>query len=105
MRICFLLRVKKDRMEEYCRRHEQVWPAMLAALRDAGWRNYSLFLGTDGLLVGYLETEDFEHAQAGMQNTQVNRLWQAEMSDFFEGIEGSTPDRQFIQLREVFHLN
>ena len=31
----------------------------------AGWGNYSLFLRDDGLLVGYLETDDFEAAQRG----------------------------------------
>jgi L-rhamnose mutarotase len=32
--------------------HVQVWPEMLEALRQSGWRNYSLFLRPDGLLVG-----------------------------------------------------
>jgi L-rhamnose mutarotase len=63
-RVCFLLQVKPERIAEYKERHRTVWPEMLAALREAGWRNYSLFLGPDGVLVGYLETEDFERARA-----------------------------------------
>jgi L-rhamnose mutarotase len=55
-RVCFLLKVKSDRLEEYKKRHEAVWPEMLQALRETGWHNYSLFLREDGLLVGYLET-------------------------------------------------
>jgi L-rhamnose mutarotase len=51
-RYCFLLRVRPDRMAEYRRRHAAVWPDMLQALADTGWRNYSLFLADDGLLVG-----------------------------------------------------
>ncbi|HEX8928725.1 MAG TPA: L-rhamnose mutarotase, partial [Actinomycetota bacterium] len=43
-RVCFLLQVRPDRVDEYRARHERVWPDMLAALRDAGWRDYSLFL-------------------------------------------------------------
>lgn len=65
-RICFLLRVKPDRLDEYKLRHRSVWPEMLEALRQTGWSNYSLFLRDDGVLVGYLETEDFESARAGM---------------------------------------
>ena len=61
-RVCFLLRVRPDRLEEYRARHEAVWEDMLEALRETGWRNYSLFLGDDGLLVGYLETDDFAAA-------------------------------------------
>ena len=63
-RVCFLLRVKPTRLAEYRRRHEEVWPDMLAALRDTGWRNYSLFLRPDGLLVGYFETDDLDSALA-----------------------------------------
>ena len=65
-RICFVLQVKKDRLEEYKERHRSVWPEMIDALRKTGWHNYSLFLRPDGLLVGYLETPDFERARAGM---------------------------------------
>ena len=53
-RICFVLHVKPDRLEEYKLRHCDVWPEMLAALRETGWNNYTLFLRPDGLLVGYL---------------------------------------------------
>ena len=65
-RICFVLQLKPERLEEYKERHRQVWPEMQAALRETGWRNYSLFLRDDGLLVGYREMEDFESARAGM---------------------------------------
>ena len=40
---------------------------MLEALRETGWRNYSLFLHDDGTLVGYLECEDFEAALKRME--------------------------------------
>ena len=51
-RVCFLLQVRKDRLAEYRERHRAVWPEMREALTAAGWRNYSLFLREDGLLVG-----------------------------------------------------
>jgi L-rhamnose mutarotase len=81
-RICFVLQVKPERLEEYKERHRSVWPEMQAALRETGWGNYSLFLRDDGLLVGYLETEDFERARAGMAKREVNERWQREMGDF-----------------------
>ena len=78
---------------------------MLAALREAGWTNYSLVLAPDGLLVGYVETEDFEAAQASMESTDVNARWQAEMAEFFELPGGARPDTGFVRLEEVFHLD
>lgn len=103
-RICFVLQVKKDRLEEYKKRHRSVWPAMQDALRETGWRNYSLFLRPDGLLVGYVETEDFEGARAGMARREVNARWQKEMADFFVEPEGLPPDQAMKPLEEVFHL-
>ena len=104
MRICFQLQVKPDRTAEYVERHRAVWPEMLRALKETGWNNYSLFLRPDGLLIGYLETESIQAAQAGMEATEVNARWQAEMAGFFVDLEGARPDTGFVRLEEVFHL-
>ena len=103
-RVCFVLQVKKARMDEYRQRHEQVWPDMLEALRRTGWHNYSLFLREDGMLVGYLETPDFKRALDEMSRSEVNARWQREMRDFFEGDGERDPDRQLELLQQVFHL-
>jgi L-rhamnose mutarotase len=97
-RVCFQLRVRADRLDSYRERHRAVWPEMLAALSQADWRNYSLFLRPDGYLVGYLETEDFEAAKRAMEETDVNTRWQAEMAPFF------VDELSFERLEEVFHL-
>jgi L-rhamnose mutarotase len=104
-RVCFLLKVRPERLEEYRRRHQAVWPEMLDALRAAGWHNYSLFLREDGLLAGYLETPDFDAALAAMARTDVNARWQAELAPFFEELDGSRPDEGMSTLDEVFHLD
>ena len=103
-RICFVLQVKKERLDEYSKRHREVWPEMVDALRKTGWHNYSLFLRPDGLLVGYLETPDFERARAGMAGLEVNARWQKEMADFFVQPEGLLPDEAMKPLEEVFHI-
>jgi L-rhamnose mutarotase len=103
-RVCFTLRVRPERREEYAARHAAVWPEMLQALAGTGWHNYSLFLGEDGLLVGYFETPSLADALAGMEATEVNARWQAEMADYFEELDGARPDTGFTRLVEVFHL-
>jgi L-rhamnose mutarotase len=104
-RVCFTLQVKPDRLDEYKRRHREVWPEMQDALRRTGWTNYTLFLRPDGLLIGYLETPDFEAARAAMQREEVNARWQAEMSGFFIDEAGRAPDKQMAAFEEVFHLD
>ena len=104
-RVCFLLKVRKDRLDEYKRRHQPVWAEMLQALHDTGWTNYSLFLREDGLLVGYLETPDFAAALRGMEEQDVNARWQREMAPFFENLEGQRPDEGLLRLEEISHLD
>ena len=103
-RVCFLLRVRPDRLDEYRERHRAVWPDMLQALSETGWRNYSLFLRADGLLVGYFETDDLDAALAGMQEREVNARWQSDMAPFFELPQDGRPDTGFERLDEIFHL-
>jgi L-rhamnose mutarotase len=103
-RVCFILQVKPERIQEYKERHRAVWPEMQKALRETGWNNYSLFLRQDGLLVGYLETESFERARAGMAGREVNERWQREMAPFFVQSGGLLPDEAMAPLEEVFHV-
>jgi L-rhamnose mutarotase len=93
-------------MAEYTERHKEVWPEMLEALRQTGWKNYSLYLDkNDGTLIGYLETPSLAAAKAGMEATEVNAKWQAEMGKYFVALDGRRPDEGFLELTEVFHLD
>ncbi|WBQ05227.1 L-rhamnose mutarotase [Kribbella sp. CA-293567] len=108
-RYCFCLQVRPERLDEYVERHRAVWPDMQAALRDAGWHNYSLFLRGDGLLIGYVEADDLEATRQAMAATEVNARWQSEMTEFFAGADDGTadgrpPDESFVLLPEIFHL-
>jgi L-rhamnose mutarotase len=103
-RHCFQLQVKPDRIDEYRRRHAAVWPEMLRALADSGWRHYSLFLRDDGLLIGYVESDDLAASVAAMAETDVNARWQAEMGELFADLD-VPPDQGFLQLEEIFNLD
>jgi L-rhamnose mutarotase len=70
---------------------------MLVALLDSGWRNYSLFLGADGLLIGYFEADSVSTALAAMSQQDVNQRWQSAMS-------GMIVDADLHRLSEVFNL-
>lgn len=104
-RVGFLLKVRQERMEEYKRHHEEVWPEMKAALSKTGWHNYSLFMREDGLLFGYFETPNsFEEALAGMDREEINTKWQDFMEPYFEGTGGHA-DEMMVELEEVFHID
>jgi L-rhamnose mutarotase len=104
-RVGFLLKVKADKIDDYVKQHEAVWPEMLDALRRTGWQNYSLFMREDGLLFGYFETpESFQSALDGMAREEINARWQEFMAPYFEDLGGAHADESMVELREVFHL-
>ena len=104
-RICFQLRVDPARIDEYKERHASVWPEMREALSASGWTNYSLFLSPEGVLIGYLECENFERSLESTNATDVNARWQASMSSYFVGLDGGPPDAGISPWEEVFHLD
>lgn len=102
-RVCFQLHVRPELLDEYVARHSPVWPEMLAEIAAAGRRNYSLFLGEGGTLVGYYETDDDEAARAYLAASEVAARWEASMAGFFVGITGRV-DQATPPMREVFNL-
>ncbi len=105
-RVGFILKVKQEHIEAYKKDHQAVWPEMLEALRETGWRNYTLFMRDDGMLFGYFETpESLQKAQAGMAEKEVNKRWQEAMAHYFEIPPGAHPDQMMIELEEVFHTD
>ena len=102
-RNCFQLQIKPELIDEYLHRHSPVWPEMLAEIAAAGRRNYSLFLGEGGRLIGYYETDDDAAAQAYLAASRVAARWEAEMARFFISLEGR-PDQAAAPLTEVFNL-
>jgi L-rhamnose mutarotase len=58
-----------------------------------------------GLLIGYLETDDYQAALDAMAKTEVNERWQAEMAPYFAELDGRPPDQGFTRIGEIFHLD
>jgi L-rhamnose mutarotase len=101
-RVGFTMRLLPGQESEYRRRHGAVWPEMLAALKAAGCRDYSIFIRGDDLFA-YLVVDDFAAFRASMAASPVNARWQAEMAALIDPL--TDPATGFHQrLEEIFHL-
>lgn len=70
----WVLEVRPGYEDDYQKRHAEIWPDMLTALKAAGIRNYNIF--RHGLtLFGYFETDDLEATKAALANSDANRRW------------------------------
>lgn len=94
-------RVKEGYIDEYKKRHDNIWPEMKAVLKEAGICNYSIYLcGND--LFGYYECQKgIKYAQDYQNNSEVVKKWNVYMSDILiwddNKVQGS--------LDEVFRLD
>jgi L-rhamnose mutarotase len=96
----FVLRVKPDRIDDYVAAHRDVWPEMLAALRESGIHNYTIF--RDGTTVfGYFECDDPAAATAYLAAQDVCTRWQDSMAEL---LDERVPDGGPPPLDEIFRL-
>ena len=102
-RMAFLMMIKPGTEAEYRRRHQQVWPALLADLKRAGCHNYSIYLhGLD--LFAYMEVEDFSRYLEIMASSQASQRWEEQMADIL--VRETSAETGFPPLLpEVFHLD
>jgi L-rhamnose mutarotase len=100
-RTCFSFELVPGQEAEYDRRHEAVWPELLAELTAAGVRNYSLFRsGTT--VIGYAECEPtVADAFGAVGRTDVNTRWAEWFQGVIVGIDGDDWQRSY---GEIFHL-
>lgn len=73
--------LKEGCLEEYERRHNEIWPEMLVVLKNAGIANYTIWnVGNE--LFGYYECEKGIAYAANVQaNSDVVDRWNAYMAD------------------------
>jgi L-rhamnose mutarotase len=87
---------------EYRKRHDEIWPDLVALLRDAGVSDYSIHLDPQtNTLFGTLWRRD-DHAMDDLPRHPVMQRWWAHMAD----IMATTPDNEPIAtpLITVFHM-
>ncbi len=97
-------RVKEGYIDEYRRRHAEIWPEMIAVLREAGIRNYTIFASGNELF-GYYECEKGVDYAVRIQNgNEVVRRWEAHMKDILI-FENTGEGEAQPKLEEVFRMD
>ena len=67
-------------LEEYVRRHDNIWPEMKEVLKKAGIRNYTIWnVGNE--LFGYYECDDIAEAARIQAESPVVDRWNEYMKD------------------------
>ena len=96
--------VREGCLEEYVRRHREIWPEMLKLLKEAGICNYTIW-NVENELFGYYECEKgVEYAAKVQAESPIVDKWNEYMKDVMvmemDPVTGAQP-----LLKKVFTLD
>ena len=98
----FRMQLNPGMADEYRRRHDAIWPELVALLQAAGIRDYSIHLDrATGVLFGVLWRTD-DHGMDALPAHPVMQRWWAHMADIMEAGTGNEPVA--VPLEPMFHL-
>ncbi|MGI5831293.1 MAG: L-rhamnose mutarotase [Thermoguttaceae bacterium] len=86
--------------EEYLRRHDEIWPEMKALLKEAGYRNYSIWLSGDDLFAVY-EMDDPKKGREILDQSEVKKKWEDSMRHLIDLGPNDIPE----QLEQMFFFS
>lgn len=102
-RICFTFEIYPGQEAEYKRRHDEIWPELVDAIEESGFRNYSLFR-RDQQIVAYVECHpDVATAFKALSAYEANERWSEGFQDVIVGLTDDAG--KLFTLDEVWHLD
>ncbi len=90
-------------LDEYKKRHDNIWDEMKQMFNDAGIRNYSIWnVGNE--LFGYYECDSIEKAGEIQRSNPISQKWEEHMKDVMtmerDPVTGAQPLMQQVFLFE-----
>ncbi len=101
-----VLGVRAERLEEYKEAHRNVWPEILALIRECNIRSYSIYY-KDGMLFSYYEYvgDDYEADMARMAADPKTQEWWAWMEPMQVPLKTRQEGEWWAEMEEVFHTD
>lgn len=99
----FKMQLNPGKLEEYKRRHDEIWPELVKLLKDAGVTDYSIHLDEDtNILFGVL-WRTLPNEMAALPDHPVMRRWWVHMADIMQTLPDNEPVAK--PLLTVFHMD
>lgn len=98
----FKMQLNPGMEAEYIRRHDAIWPELVALLKEAGVQDYSIHLDRDtNILFGVLWRRA-DHGMDDLPHHPVMQRWWAHMADIMHTRPNNEPIA--APLATVFHM-
>lgn len=99
----FKMNLNPGMAAEYKKRHDEIFPELLALLSEAGVTDYSIYLDEEtNILFGVMRRRK-DHAMENLPDHPVMQRWWAHMADVMATNEKSEPVS--IPLTPMFHMD
>lgn len=102
-RNAFKMKLKPGCIEEYKKRHDEIWPKLAKAHTDAGIFDYSIYIDEESLTLFAFQKLTDNNTADGLKNLEIVQQWWDHMADLMETHPNNMPT--FKPLREVFHMD
>jgi L-rhamnose mutarotase len=100
--IAFRMLLRPGAEKEYRRRHDEIWPDLVAELRAAGIYDYRIFRDPENHCLFAVITRVRKHGMDDLPDKPVVRRWWAMMADLMATEPDLSP--KVTALEEVFRL-
>ncbi len=101
-RLGFKMTLFAGKIEEYKKRHDEIWPDLVKLLKKNDIEDYSIFLDESTYsLFGVLKISNASNMETLSEN-EVMKKWWAYMKDIMASNDDNSPVS--IPLKEVFYL-
>jgi L-rhamnose mutarotase len=101
-RFAFKMHLNPGMAAEYLRRHDAIWPDLVALLHEAGVRNYSIFLDEPTHTLFAVLERPKDHGMDDLPNHPLMQKWWAHMRDIMQTHASGAPIA--TPLTETFHM-
>lgn len=101
-RIAFRMTLFPGQAAEYQKRHDEIFPELVTALKQAGVSDYSIWLDPESNHLFGILTRTDDHTMDALPDTEIMKRWWKHMAD----IMATHPDNVPVQvpLKQVFYL-
>ena len=101
-RIAFRMNLNPGQAAEYEKRHDEIFPELTQALRDAGVSDYTIWHDPESNALFGILTRTDDHNMDKLPDTAIMKRWWAHMRDIMESRPNNSPVD--VPLLRVFHM-
>lgn len=102
-RNALIMKLKPGFAAEYKRRHDEIWPELARALKQAGISDYSIYLDEETLTLFAFQKLARNNRADTLPGQAIVKKWWKYMADIMETNSDHSPLTK--ELKEVFHLD